>query len=158
MDISMMIGDVKFNYRVGLFIEKDDKILIECSNIVNFSVLPGGRVKTLENSVSAIKREIKEEMCVDISDSILESKALIQSFFLLNNIKYHELFFVYKLKLAEDDNRFDNIIKNLDSDSNYYKWIEKNKLKENNLLPNALNDIIDVSVFKIIFLDELIYN
>ena len=45
MDISMMIGDVKFNYRVGLFIEKDDKILIECSNIVNFSVLPGGRVK-----------------------------------------------------------------------------------------------------------------
>ncbi len=158
MDISMMIGDVKFNYRVGLFIEKDDKILIECSNIVNFSVLPGGRVKTLENSVSAIKREIKEEMGVDISDSILESKALIQSFFLLNNIKYHELFFVYKLKLAEDDNRFDNIIKNLDSDSNYYKWIEKNKLKENNLLPNALNDIIDVSVFKIIFLDELIYN
>lgn len=154
-DVSVMFDDIKFNYRVGLIIEKNDQIIIESSRVVDFSLIPGGRVKTLESTSQAIKREIKEEMGVDIEESEIVGKGLIQSFFKLDNKRYHELFFIYKLTLSNDDTRFDNVSDNLDSETNYYQWINKNTLEENNVLPNALKDIIDSNEFKTIIINEL---
>jgi ADP-ribose pyrophosphatase YjhB (NUDIX family) len=65
-DVSVMFDDIKFNYRVGLIIEKNNQIIIESSRVVDFSLIPGGRVKTLESTSQAMKREIKEEMGIDI--------------------------------------------------------------------------------------------
>ena len=61
-DISVMIDDVRFNYRVGLIIENNDDVLVEFNPKVNFVVIPGGRVKTLESTKQAIRREIMEEL------------------------------------------------------------------------------------------------
>ena len=154
-DVSVMFDDIKFNYRVGLIIEKNDQIIIESSRVVDFSLIPGGRVKTLESTSQAMKREIKEEMGIDIEESEIVGKGLIQSFFKLDNKRYHELFFIYKLTLNNDDTRFDNVSDNLDSKTNYYQWINKNTLEENNVLPNALKDIIDSNEFKTIIINEL---
>ena len=154
-DVSVMFDDIKFNYRVGLIIEKNNQIIIESSRVVDFSLIPGGRVKTLESTSQAMKREIKEEMGVDIEESEIVGKGLIQSFFKLDNKRYHELFFIYKLTLSNDDTRFDNVSDNLDSETNYYQWINKNTLEENNVLPNALKDIIDSNEFKNIIINEL---
>jgi ADP-ribose pyrophosphatase YjhB (NUDIX family) len=154
-DVSVMFDDIKFNYRVGLIIEKNNQIIIESSRVVDFSLIPGGRVKTLESTSQAMKREIKEEMGVDIEESEIVGKGLIQSFFKLDNKRYHELFFIYKLTLSNDDTRFDNVSDNLDSETNYYQWINKNTLEENNVLPNALKDIIDSNEFKTIIINEL---
>lgn len=154
-DVSVMFDDIKFNYRVGLIIEKNNQIIIESSRVVEFSLIPGGRVKTLESTSQAMKREIKEEMGVDIEESEIVGKGLIQSFFKLDNKRYHELFFIYKLTLSNDDTRFDNVSDNLDSETNYYQWINKNTLEENNVLPNALKDIIDSNEFKTIIINEL---
>lgn len=154
-DISVMLDGIKFNYRVGLIVEKNDEIIIECSRVVDFSLIPGGRIKTLESTTQAIIREMKEEMGVDLKESEVKSKGLIQSFFNLDNIKYHELFFIYKITLSDDDHRFDEVKENLDSDTNYYKWIKKDKLKENGVLPEALSEIIDAEEFKMIVIDEL---
>jgi len=154
-DVSVMFDDIKFNYRVGLIIEKNDQIIIESSRVIEFSLIPGGRVKTLESTSQAIKREIKEEMGIDIDESEIVGKGLIQSFFKLDNKRYHELFFIYKLTLSNDDTRFDNVSDNLDSETNYYQWINKNTLEENNVLPNALKDIIDSNEFKTIIINEL---
>ena len=60
-DLSVMIDNVKFNYRAGLLIEKGNKVLVECNPAIDFVTLPGGRVQTLESSMDALKREIKEE-------------------------------------------------------------------------------------------------
>ena len=49
-DLSVMIDDVKLNIRVGAIIKYQDKILVEKNKNVDFYVVPGGRVKTLENS------------------------------------------------------------------------------------------------------------
>jgi 8-oxo-dGTP pyrophosphatase MutT (NUDIX family) len=154
-DVSVMFDDIKFNYRVGLIIEKNNQIIIESSRVVDFSLIPGGRVKTLESTSQAMKREIKEEMGIDIEESEIVGKGLIQSFFKLDNKRYHELFFIYKLTLSNDDTRFDNVSDNLDSETNYYQWINKNTLEENNVLPNALKDIIDSNEFKTIIINEL---
>ena len=65
MDLSIMVEDVKFNYRVGLLIQKGDFVLIECNPTIDFVTIPGGRVKTLESSLNTLKREIKEEYVIE---------------------------------------------------------------------------------------------
>lgn len=149
-DVSVMINDVKFNYRVGLLIEKDDKILIECNPNLDFVVIPGGRVKTLENSIDALIRELKEEMGIIIKKSELKKKGLLENFFEFEDKKYHELFLVYKVKIKANDSRFKNVEKNLDSKDNYYQWVDIDKLNDINLLPVALKTLLKTKQFTII--------
>lgn len=139
-DISIMIEDVKLNYRVGLIIRKEDNILIEFNTEFDFTTLPGGRVKTMENSLDAIVREIKEEMGIDIDKNKVNFKTLIENFFELENVKYHELYVLYEIDAL---NEFDKVNKNIDSKTNYYKWINKNNLEEVKLLPNEIIKIIN---------------
>lgn len=139
-DISVMINDVKLNYRVGLIIKKDDNILIEFNTEFDFTTLPGGRVKTMENSLDAIVREIKEEMGLDIEKNKVTFKTLIENFFELENIKYHELYVLYEINALDE---FDKVDKNIDSKTNYYKWVNKNNLEVVNLLPKEIINIIN---------------
>ena len=67
-DISIMIENVKFNYRAGLIIECGDEILVEVNPKNDFVTLPGGRVKTMESSKEGLKREMKEELCYSLND------------------------------------------------------------------------------------------
>ena len=67
-DLSVMIEDVKLNVRVGAIIRYKGKILVEKNNNVDFGVIPGGRVKTLESSKDALIREVKEEIGIDLSN------------------------------------------------------------------------------------------
>ena len=54
MDLSIMVENVKFNYRAGLMITKNNKVLVECNPVYDFVTIPGGRVKTLESSIDAL--------------------------------------------------------------------------------------------------------
>ncbi len=141
-DLSLMIDDVKFNFRSGLMISKGDDILVECNPNIDFVILPGGRVKTLESTLEALKREIKEEMGIILKDEEVKFISIIENFFELDNKKYHELYFLYKLNV-KDDKRFKKDMKNMDSKQSYYKWVNKNKLKEVNLLPEVLIETIN---------------
>ena len=154
-DISVMIEDVKFNYRVGLIIEKGNEILIEFCTKSPSTTVPGGRVKTLENSVVALKREIQEEMHYELKDDEITLNALIENFFEINQTKYHELYILYKMTLPKEDNRFPNHMKNYDSDSAHYEWIEKSKLKDINLLPTELISLASSNSFQHIIVNDL---
>ena len=154
-DISVTIDNVIFNYRVALLIERANEILVECNPKNSFVVLPGGRVKTLENSVNAIQREIKEEMGIELNKTELEKKAIIENFFEFDGKKYHELLFLYKLSLDIEDKRLKTKLINLDSKSNYYEWVKKDKLKEVNLLPRKLIDIVNTKEFQTIVINDL---
>ena len=154
-DLSIMIDNVKFNYRVGLLIERNNKILVECNPEFDFVGLPGGRVKTLESSILALLREIKEEMGIELRKDELKNKAVIENFFEFDGIKHHELFFLYRLKVGLQDKRFKEEMKNLDSKDNYYKWVDKDKLEEVNLLPKVLRNLSECNDFEDIVLDEL---
>ena len=149
-----MVDDVKFNYRVGLLITKNNKVLVECNPDFDFVTLPGGRVHTLESSPEALNRELLEEMHIDIDTSKLKIKALIENFFELEKKKYHELYFLYKLNVENDD-RFTDNMKNYDSKASIYKWIDKEKLGEVNLLPAVLRDLDDTDEFINIVVNDL---
>ncbi len=142
-DLSIIIDGVKFNFRVGLLVKKKKQVLVECNPDYDFVVLPGGRVKTLESSEDALIREINEEMKIDLTNYNLEFIGIDENFFELDNIKYHELYFIYKIEIDENNDNFKDGMINYDSKVNYYKWINILDLKEVNLLPKSLISIID---------------
>ncbi|MBR4177818.1 MAG: NUDIX domain-containing protein [Bacilli bacterium] len=154
-DLSVMIDNVKFNYRAGLLIEKRGKVLVEVNPEIDFVTLPGGRVKTLESSFEALKREIYEEMGFKIKKEEVSMRAIIENFFEFDDKKYHELYFLYRLKVESGDKRFKDEMKNQDSKASYYKWVKKDKLGEANLLPVVLRDIAKSNKFEAIVVNDL---
>lgn len=142
-DLSIIIDGVKFNFRVGLLVKMKKQVLVECNQDYDFVVLPGGRVKTLESSEDALIREINEEMKIDLTNYNLEFIGADENFFELDNIKYHELYFIYKIEIDENNEDFKDGMINYDSKVNYYKWVDILDLKEVNLLPKCLINIID---------------
>lgn len=142
-DLSIIIDGVKFNFRVGLLVKMKKQVLVECNQDYDFVVLPGGRVKTLESSEDALIREINEEMKIDLTNYNLEFICIDENFFELDNIKYHELYLIYKIEIDENNEDFKDGMINYDSKVNYYKWVDILDLKEVNLLPESLINIID---------------
>ena len=141
-DLSIIIDGIKFNVRVGLLIKRRSDILIECNSDYDFVVLPGGRVKTLESSEDALIREINEGMKIDLTNYNLEFIGIDENFFELDNIKYHELYFIYKIEIDENNDDFKDGMINYDSKTNYYKWINIADLETINLLPKSLIRVI----------------
>lgn len=153
-DLSLMIDDVKLNIRVGAILEYNDKILVEKNKTVDFGVITGGRIRTLENGKEALIREIKEELNVDLSKEEFKLISLIENFFNFNNKTYHELYFVYKVKLSDNygiEDGFENADNN---DSNFY-WYTKEEFAKQNILPAILKEIIYNEEFKNYVVDDI---
>lgn len=146
-DLSVMIDDVKLNIRVGLIIKYDNKILVEKNKNVNFAVVPGGRVKSLESTHSTLLREIAEELGIDISNEKAEMVSLIENFFVFDNTKYHELYFLYKVELSQDYNLKDGM-NNLDNNDSSYYLLTNEQFQKENLLPDVLKEIVNINEFK----------
>ena len=154
-DLSVMIDNVKFNYHAGLLIEKGNKVLVECNPAIDFVTLPGGRVQTLESSMDALKREIKEEMNIELDSERIKMRALIENFFEMDEKKYHELYFLYKFKVTSKDTEFKKDMKNIDSKASYYKWVKKEDLEKENLLPVVLRDLVMRNGFETVVINDL---
>ena len=156
-DLSTIIDNTKLNIRVGAIIKYQNKILIEKNKNVDFAVIPGGRIKTLENSKEALLREIKEELGIDLSKEEFQMSSLIENFFEFDNQKYHELYFVYKVDLKQDYDIKDGII-NLDNqDSNYY-LLSQEQFQQTKILPNILKEIVLTKEFKHYIVNDLNQN
>ena len=65
MDISFLIDNSKFNYRVCAVIINDNKILAMKDERSPYYYLPGGRVQIGEKAEDAVIREVKEELEID---------------------------------------------------------------------------------------------
>ena len=136
-DVSILIDDYKFNFRVCCLIENKNRYLLLKNNTVDFLNLPGGRVHAGENTLDAIKRELKEELnLVDVQPKLLK---MSEQFFHFDNNNYHELVFVYYVKLKNDHPfcKMDNI-PNLDNKNETMIWVNKNSLKNHKILPEFI--------------------
>ena len=100
---------------------------------------------TGEDTKTALIREINEEMHFDISKKRITLCHVIENFFRMNKRNYHELYFVYELKLDDRDEivhkKKDDFI-NYDSECNYYEFIDIDKLENEQIKPIVLKDII----------------
>ncbi|MBQ6498153.1 MAG: NUDIX domain-containing protein [Bacilli bacterium] len=152
-DVSIMIEDVKFNLRAGLMIECEDEILVEVNPEIDFVTLPGGRIKTMESAKEGLQREIYEELKYTVKDEECTLRGIIENFFEYENKKYHEIYFLYKIKIDKNHILYNDSLVNQDSTNHYYKWVKKNNLTEENLLPEivrtwAKTDGFDSAVLK----------
>ena len=129
--------------------------MVECNPAIDFVTLPGGRVQTLESSMDALKREIKEEMNIELDSERIKMRALIENFFEMDEKKYHELYFLYKLKVTSKDTEFKKDMKNIDSKASYYKWVKKEDLEKENLLPVVLRDLVMRNGFETVVINDL---
>ena len=142
-DLSFKIDDVKFRVRSGVIIKYENMVLIEFSKKGENSVIPGGRVKIGEKTNLTIKREVKEEMGLDIEIQKLQIKKVFENFFEYNLEKVHEIYFVYEYILSKNEFlNFNKIKDNKDNNTTFFEFINKKDLKDVNLLPTVLLEIM----------------
>ena len=103
MDISIDIGDNLFNFRVGAVIKNQNKILVHHDKNKEHITLIGGRIKSGEDSITALKREIKEEIGADTE--YVKPVAYVENFFEEKGKKYHHNGRVRQCGYAERYNR-----------------------------------------------------
>ena len=143
MDISILNkeNNVRLNIRVAGLIVNDNKVLLQTCDNVDFYSLPGGRVKYMEDTLCAIKRELKEEIGIDFLDSDIELLDMIENFFEFNNSKYHEFLFVYKISNCKEISRLDNF-KTLDKSDSYNSWHSLDDIENIDIKPAVLKKVM----------------
>ena len=90
-------------------------------------------------------REIQEEMHFDISNKDIQLCHIIENFFYMKKRNYHEVYFVYKITLDDNDeivHKEKGQFINYDSDGNWYEYIPIDKIDSENIKPIVLKDII----------------
>ena len=128
----------KFNFRVAVIANKDNKILLQKCDKDPYYYLIGGRVSLGESTLTAVKREVEEETGIVVRNSELNLINIVENFFVYNEVKFHELLFIYKLnnkELLEKDD-----FKTLDKENSYNVWIDIDKLNELDVRPEIIKD------------------
>lgn len=136
-DVSILIEDYKFNFRVCALIENKGRYLLEKNINTDFLNMPGGRVHCGENTYDTIVRELDEELGLkDIKPKLIK---ISEQFFEFNNNKYHELNFVYYIKLNNNNDlcKKNNFL-NKDNNDETMLWIKKKYLKNYKILPEFI--------------------
>lgn len=98
--ITFADGDVRFNYRVVGIALHAQRVLLHRSEHEDFWSLPGGRGELLEPSPDTIKREIREELDVEVHVERLAW--VVENFFKYNAQAFHELALYFKVVFPPD--------------------------------------------------------
>ena len=141
MDITFYNADkTVFNYRTCGVITDDKRILLHKMKDDGFWALIGGRVKMLESSDCAIKREMKEELGENIEINRL--LWTVENFFTFKEQKYHEISTIYFVNLQKDSwiiNRKTSF-NGVEGDLLIYKWFDFDELDNLNIKPSFLKE------------------
>lgn len=151
-DISYYNEEIKFNFRVSIVAYKDNKILLQKCDKDPYYSLIGGRVSLGESTMTAIKREILEEIGILVDDKELVLIDIIENFFTYNQTYYHELLFIYRLN-NEQLYKMDNF-KTLDKDESINKWIDIKDIEKLDIRPNIIKSIYKNKVLEHRIIDE----
>ena len=143
MDLTLDVDEFKLNVRAAAVIIHNNKVLVHRNVNHDHYCLPGGRVKIGESSDNTVKRELKEELGKEIE--ILNYIATIENFFILDNKKYHEIFFIHKAEFVNDeDKKIEYIMYNMEGKEYLrYEWLDLEKIDEYNILPHCVNKILN---------------
>jgi len=87
----------RFNVRTVGVVIHGDRVLLHRTERDSFWALPGGRVELLEPAADALKRELKEELRVEVHVERLVW--MVENFFEHDGKSYHELAFYFLVSL-----------------------------------------------------------
>lgn len=145
MDVTFQTDVGRFNYRVAGVLIHENRLLVMTDERSPYYYLPGGRVSMNEESTMAIKREIKEELDVEVEATQL--LWIVENFFVeqQSQEQFHEIGMYYLIQLTEEDilKRGQEFIMN---EGGYKKlsflWLPLEKIKHLNIYPLFLKERI----------------
>lgn len=139
MNMDFEVNDNRFNARVSAIIFNKDKTKVLFFKVGNGNqfMLPGGRIEFFEDSNTAIKREIKEELDYDLDFKLCSVQ---ENFLKINGKKITQYCFCYKA-IYDGKIKKDKFI-NKDNDNQYFYWIDINKLSDYNIVPKSTYNLI----------------
>lgn len=138
-DISLKVGEHLLNYRVSAVIRNGNKILVHHGIKKDHYTLPGGRVKDGESTITALKREIKEEMGFDTE--YVKPFSFIENFFEMNDKNYHELLVTHELKFIDKEVYKKQRIEPIEEEKKgklEFAWMDIEELQNVTFLPQKL--------------------
>lgn len=142
-DIRIKNDEYNFHFRVVAIIEQNNKFLIQRIEGYDYYILPGGHVNLGEDSITAIKREVKEEVGCDIKNSKLI--CFHENFYLNKGRQEHwiENYFLVKPKNKLSKENWTVIEKDGEEEKTlHFYWMSKEEIKEINLKPTSIKDLI----------------
>ena len=140
MDVRYTNDNYQFLLRVSTLIFNEDESKVLLFNVTgrSFYMLPGGKINELEESIDAIKREVKEEL----GWKHLEYKFLGISEEFVNDKGYnnHQINLIYKgiYKNKIDKEEF----KGLEGDWINFKWVDVKDINNYKIYPNIVNEMV----------------
>lgn len=144
MDLTFKTETGVFNYRVCAVIKHNGRLLAMKNNYSSYYYLPGGRVNMHENSDSAIKRELKEELDIDVN--IVQPLWVVQSFFVEDESKdkFHEICIYYLVDISDTElinhQRFQGIVT---WNNEVFEWLDIDTIGEKYLYPLFIKERIN---------------
>lgn len=142
MDVTMIMENIKFNYRVAGIIRDGEKILLHKCKDDEFYALPGGKIMINEDSKHALEREVMEEMNKGVLVKDLFS--VVENFFTLKSQRFHEVLMIHdaviKDKLNEEEKiKIIGIEKRGDLE---FVWKSVKEIETIDLRPAAIKELI----------------
>ena len=139
MDIKYINNNFQFIYRVSSIIYNNakTKILLFYGNDRDFYMLPGGKVHELEDSLSAIKREIKEEL--DYNNLNFRLISISEEFAKAKGYSNHQINLIYEC--IYNGKIINESFKSKESDWINFKWVNINEIDKLNIYPKDINKI-----------------
>ena len=139
-DIKYREKDYQFLYRTSAVIFNSDRTKVLLFNVEgrNFYMLPGGKVNQKEESIDAVKREIKEELGYEnIEFSFL---AISEEFVIDKGFYNQQINLVYQGMLNEPIEKFK--FKGLEGDWINFEWIDISNIDNYEIYPNGIKEAI----------------
>lgn len=140
MDIKYVDKDYQFIYRTSAVIFNQDFTKVLLFNVEGRKVymLPGGKVNQREDSLSAIKREVKEELGYDnIEFSCL---AISEEFVLDKGFYNQQINVIYQGVFRDEIN--DVKFKGLEGDWINFEWVNVSEIDNYNIYPSDIKKAI----------------
>ncbi len=129
-----------FNFRVAAIIysKSKEKILMHKSKDGKFWILPGGRVEFYEQAETAIRREIFEEIGLQVQECRL--LWVVENFFIKDRKKFHEISLYYFIDLMQVRNleEKDEFYGIEDKKNIFFAWKYIDKISELEVYPQFL--------------------
>lgn len=138
MDIDISLGPTHFCVRVaGVFVHQGH-VLLHNSDADDLWCLPGGRVRTMETTEQALRREMAEEVSTEVSVGQLQW--VVENFFQYADRRWHEIG-MYHLAEFTDPAWYDvtRTYRGLEGSLGLtYRWIPITQVGELNVVPRFL--------------------
>lgn len=122
--VRLNTGSQRFNYRIAGLGFRDGHVLVHRAVHESFWTFPGGRAEIGETSEETLKREMMEELGVEVTVGRL--LWTVENFFHYEGRDWHELGFYYLMEIPQDfPFRTHEIIHRVEDGENHleFKWV-----------------------------------